>query len=314
MKKIITFTAIVSAIVLSACGGGGDSSEQSNDTFKLGDRLYLINYSSARSNDGFEVQFIDFKDGQFLFSNSNEDLGATILTQNRLYKSDDRAEYTLNVHSPFKWTLNTIGAVKTDYEVERVNLSGKNIFDTILPGYREIPRNDLNSKARLFLIKDGLKNFPKGSICYRYKSTQHQVPFVSFLKNKDSIIPQTFDEFYESNNINLDYLNDQKIGVLHRLIKDQWLGIKFTSIFNEPFKWSIDNTTAIEFEQDLYFASYAQSFKQESQEEYAFYEKTLQLMDDPDSKKLMQLKMAAIKNGCQYFNDTAVKEFTSFNL
>lgn len=313
LKKTVLVLSIL-PFFLAACGGGGsdgDSSKSTQNQFKQGDRIYSINYSTTGSNDSFKAKFIDFKNGQFTFSDSNTILDETILTKNKLYVPSDLADRTITVHSPTLWTYNHIGNVKRDYVIETVNLSGKNIFDTVLPGYREVLADDLNSKAKLFLIKGGLKSFSNGSVCYKIKSTKNHVPYVNFNTDDNSIIAENFDEFYDGNKLYLDHLNKSESGVKFSLIKDQWLGINFTSIFDDGFKTSLDDSTAIEYQQVLYTAVYNQSFEKSAKAEYEVLEKQLPTISDSDLRKSIQLRQAEIKTGCLHFNEAAVKDVSN---
>lgn len=67
------------------------------------------------------------------------------LTANKLYTPLEIAANTVALNSMTSWTLTFIGNVKTDIKLEKVDVSGKNIFDTVLPGYRSLGFDSENS-------------------------------------------------------------------------------------------------------------------------------------------------------------------------
>lgn len=308
LKKTILALSVL-PFFLSACGGGGsgDSYESSPSTqFRNGDQLYSIYYNS---NDRFGLNYIEFQNGQFTYTDSFKPLNSVIVTRNRIYQTYDQAQNTLSVNSPSHWTMNIIGDIQTDIEMERVNLSGKNVFDTVLPGYRNIDRNDLNPNVRLFIAKDGLKNFSSGSYCYRKKAEQNRVDYLQLYPNTSEPLEESFNQFYEDNLLYLDLLNDKNPIVKFQLAKDRWMGMNFSSIFDTSMKISLDDSTAIEFESKLYPAEYHQTLKRTTDDEYKLYEKLLMNDDVAENRQRYQLLMANIEKGCTYYNKTAAESF-----
>lgn len=93
--------------------------------------------------------------------------------------------------------------------VKKIDLSGENIYDRVLPGYRTyidfdstINESDENKSTPYLLYKyHGNKTFPQGSSCYQVIETQWSQDFIEF---------DELDE-YESSYPNKDSFNAEKV-------------------------------------------------------------------------------------------------------
>ncbi len=150
-NKKLAFTAIFLSLSLVGCGGGGDSSSDNSkpstaqDSLDNGTRYYAVNYELDDDSDNLTMEYYEIFNKQFKSSDANKFLGEYILTANKLYTPREIAPNTVALNSMTSWTSTLIGNVKTDLKLEKVDVSGKNIFDTVLPGYRSLGFDSENS-------------------------------------------------------------------------------------------------------------------------------------------------------------------------
>ncbi len=87
--------------------------------------------------------------------------------------------------TPSSWSYERIPNLKQNLKFEIVKLDGENIFDRVLPGYKEYKNleTSLNNQLDNNLIDfyQNYKNvrFPKNSYCYRLKESQWNQSYIS---------------------------------------------------------------------------------------------------------------------------------------
>lgn len=316
MKKIITFTAIATSILLTACGGGGDDKNTENtntvERFENGDRFYNVQYSNSRGSDSFVVTYNEVQNNKFIYGNTNKALDVYILTENKLYTPRDIAENTMTINSPTHWTYNTIGNVKTDYGYERINLNNANIFDTVLPGYRENMQNNLNIMAHNFLRNHGTCMFPAGSACYRLVSSKKRTEYLNFTIDQEQ--KKTFNEILEENRKQEISFNPENSYTKPRMIEGVWQDIPWTAFYYPAWKVIDIDSTAVEFNQKNYEAVFRHNEKMIVSEKIDQLKYLLSL--ETDQKEILdyKLQIAQLSSGCVFYNATAASVFNSISV
>lgn len=320
--KILLISLAVCSTLLTGCGGGGGSSSDNNyvneskDSLANGTRYYSMNYLLTDNNDRFDARYLEVQNKQFKDLSSNTALGAYLLTEKKLYTPRDLTQNTANLTDLTHWTLNLIGDVKSDWVLQRVNLSGKNMFDTVLPGYRQVGFDTERAyvNARIFLASHGKETFPSGSSCYRIVSQKDHVPSVRFNTTDESIINQSFADFDAENIGYTEYLNDIQTIFTYRYTNGIWQNIPWTTVYDVDLGVTAKDGTAVEFQNKRYKADYRvnsiKTTEQEAKKLTALLEKTTGKAE----KREIQLRLAQIQSGCYIYNATAANALTSLQF
>ncbi|MDM1249002.1 hypothetical protein HX005_16630 [Acinetobacter sp. R933-2] len=315
-KKLL-LSMVATSFVLTGCGGGGGSGDdyntESKDSLANGTRYYYIQYSTSKITDRLRASYIEVQNKQFKDSKSNKALGYYLLTENKLYTPKDIAQNTIDLDGLTHWTFNTIGAVKSDWRFEKVNLSGKNMFDTVFPAYRQLGFDSENAYAyaRIFLNSYGSERFPNGSSCYRLISQKDQVDSFNFDVNTDNEIKQSFEDFDDENLMYVDQLNQQKNGLNYRYASGIWQSIPWSTVYDLDFGINPKDGTAVEFQNRLYVAEFNPNFERTLQQEAKVLNQLLTTLTDKQQKRNTQLRIAEINTGCYIYNETAAKSLVS---
>lgn len=323
-KKLILSTAVLS-VLLTGCGGGGGGSDdhytpESKDSLVNGTRYYYMHYKVSKNNDRFDIKYVELQNKQFKDLSSNQPLGAYILTEKKLYTPTDIAVNTATLTDLTHWKMHTIGDVKADWVLQRVNLAGKNMFDTIVPGYRQVGFDTENAyvKARIFLNSYGKEVFPQGSSCYRIVSQKNQIPSLVFKKDNKFVINQSFEDFDAENIGYTNYLNDVQNILTYRYNNGIWQNIPWTTVYDVDLGVTANEGTAVEFQNKLYQADYIIDSMKTSEQEFKKLTELLatqkETAEGKAAKRQIQLRLAEIQSGCYIYNATAANALAAFHF
>ncbi|WP_312966913.1 hypothetical protein [Acinetobacter gerneri] len=324
-NKIVTLLALSTVSILTACGGGGESDSEgstSSNSVPDGTRYYSITYSQENHSDGFDGSYEEVKNGQILDTRTDKSVGAYILTSSRLYTPKDNEENHIQVHSLNKWTYTWIGNLKKEVNFEVVNLSGVNIFDTLIPGARTegFSTDGPNFNGQYFLNNDGNLKFPAGSQCLRVVSQKYnQDAFVFNTTDEDRVTysdgsTYSFEDYDAENKDFINYLNQtDPYGFQYKYLSGNWQGIPWTTIYEVDSGVSSYNTTAVKYQNQNYHADYNSAVEWKAVNEIKQYEiilnKSTSLTEE--QRKSMRRSIAELKLGCVLFNESAAKAVTS---
>lgn len=317
-----SMTAIL-PILLVGCGGGESGSidspfVSSQDSLNNGTRYYLVDYSTDDiRDDNLSMVYFEIFNNKFKSYTSNNELGEYVLTANNLYYPYENAVNTVTLNSLTSWTSTYIGDVKTEIKLEKVSLSGKNIFDTVLPGYRTLGFDNKNSyvEARKFLNAYGNQKFPQGSNCYRFVSKKQNQPFFNFTTRSNNEINQSFSTFNADNQGYVDYLNQKfkPMGITYRYMSGQWKNIPWTTIYETDTGIADDQSVAVQFGNKTYSAEYSSDIEWTARKEMSQWQSLLGSATT-EQKREFRLKIENLKNGCNIYNQTAANALTSLSM
>ncbi|HCQ61556.1 MAG TPA: hypothetical protein DIU50_08095 [Acinetobacter nosocomialis] len=324
LKNKFVILAIL-PMMLSACGGGGssdnnsvnnDQSSASQDSTANGSRYYFMDYN-ANETDALNISYFEIFNKKSTDESSNQALGEYLLTEKKLYLPTDRAINVMNINSLTDWTLDLIGDVKEDWKLQRVNLSGQNMFDAVLPGYRAVGfpvNNETTTYGRIFLNTYGQNKFPEGSSCYRLISKKSNQESFAFNVGQDYEINQSFEEFDADNASYLNYLNQTNpFGFTYKAVKGTWQTVQWTTIYNTSLGFAANESVAVKYQGKPYTASYTGNIGWTADQEVKHWETYLKNVNDSDSIRFAQLRIAQLKSGCYVYNETAARALVSLN-
>ena len=213
MKIKILSLWVFSAFILTACGGGSDSSpsfnssspESSNNTPQNGnkpaDQVLTQIYMSEMSDDttqkilGYDIDTITIKDGQYYTKNENN-LGynqeadmSFLVTADGVYEDGPKhPTYGVNIGSvtgsPANFTLKPYSKIASkgltfNQSYKTIDLSNKSLSEVINPYNAWVIKNNLTSQ---FPISDTLSRFynasaatkfPAGSQCFQLTKSEN---------------------------------------------------------------------------------------------------------------------------------------------
>lgn len=310
-------------LMLSACGGGGsgdnnsannNQSGASQDSIANGTRYYFMDYN-AEEKDELNIAYFEIFNKKSTDGSANQALGEYLLTEKKLYFPTDKAINVMNINSLTDWRLDIIGDVKEDWKFQRVDLSGQNMFDTVLPGYRAVgfPVSDESTtNGRIFLNTYGQNKFPQGSSCYRLVSKKSNQVTFAFNADPDHEINQSFEDFDAENSPFLDYLNQTNpFGFTYKAAKGSWQNVLWTTIYNTSLGFAEDDGVAVQYQGKTYTADYTSNIGWTADQEIKHWEILLKNADTPERVHFAQLRIAQLKSGCYSYNETAANALVS---
>ncbi|SPL72644.1 hypothetical protein [Acinetobacter stercoris] len=224
---------------------------------------------------------------------------------------------TIDVDSMTHWTVNTINDLRNDLRFEKVELSGKNIFDSILPGYRaeRFDSESSYSNARIFLSSHGNETFPKGSHCYRLISQRNNQEFLSF--NTDRPIDDKFDIKSEEN-INIVNNAREKFPDLDLAdLKNRFQGIDWITVYSLVTGLEIPSLTKVQYNGQVFNATYNSTLEWKRDKQIQFSKSIIEsefFADNATELRKEKLNLARLENGCYMYNQTAINKLISLNF
>lgn len=321
-NKKLAFTAIFLSLSLIGCGGGADSSSDNSntsttqDSLDNGTRYYFVDYELDDGSDNLTMEYFEIFNKQFKNSEANKFLGEYILTANKLYTPREIAVNTVVLNSMTSWTSTLIGNVKTDLKLEKFDISGKNIFDTVLPGYRSLGFDSENSydEARKLLASYGKDSFPQGSNCYRFISRKNNQDYFSF--KTDNEFNQTFEDFKETSSDYVNYLNQQlkPLGVTYRYSSGSWQNIPWTTVYETDTGAANDDYVAVKYQNKTYLADYNSEIEWTNAKGIKQWEKLLGIATTDKQTRTAKLNIEQLKKGCAVYNSKAASALASLRL
>ncbi|MFW1760355.1 hypothetical protein [Acinetobacter calcoaceticus] len=329
-KKISGFLIITSTIILTACGGGGsdqNTNDQAESNLEKDDAIYQVyyqpsNFSSEVYSDFFEITQYPIKNNEIFFSKShNEPLEKEIFTEEKILNKGTLQTNIIKRLTPSSWTYELTPDLKQNLKFEIVKLDGENIFDRVLPSYKENINletglhNQLDKNLIEFYQNYKNVTFPKNSYCYRLKETQWNQSYISYISSfyanpafsekKQSII-----ERY--NNLGLDKK-------YFRLLNSQWYGYNLTVLEN----LETGDTQSVAGNNNDQSASmeFVSSSLWDADKSLAYEKSHLYFIEDNplnDVHSLIafrqKLKIANLEKGCFAFNTQAAQAIQKLNL
>ncbi|MCH7313564.1 hypothetical protein [Acinetobacter sp. ANC 3882] len=319
------FLLISTSMVLTACGGG---SGQNNDASVVEkptqeDILYQVYYQSPNISlniysDYFEITSYSILKNEFNFSKShNQPLEQQILTETKILEKGTPQTNIVKRISSTQWLYERTADLKQNLNFEVVKLDGENIFDRMLPGYREnfdLIATPTRLDQDLIKFYQNYKDsvFPKDSYCYRLKETQWSQSFL-----ESGLVFSPFSFFNEQKQQMLSRYNnlgeDKKY---FKFLDTQWHGYNLISLDNletgqtQSLLGNRDNQAA-----DIQFVSSTLW----NVDKNLNYEKSHLYSggDTPIDLWMMQnqrLNIAKLEKGCFAFNTQAISAVKKLNL
>ena len=329
-KRISVFLIFTSTIILTACGGESsdqNTNGQAENNLEKEDKIYQVYYqpsniSSDVYSDFFEITQYSIKNNEIFFSKShNQPLKNDFLTEQKILNKGTLQTNIVKRLTPSSWTYELTPDLKQNLKFEIVKLDGENIFDRVLPGYKENINletglhNQLDKNLIEFYQNYKNVTFPKNSYCYRLKETQWNQSYISYISSfyanpafsekKQSII-----ERY--NNLGLDKK-------YFRLLNSQWYGYNLTVLEN----LETGDTQSVAGNNNDQSASmeFVSSSLWDADKSLAYEKSHLYFIEDNplnDVHSLIafrqKLKIANLEKGCFAFNTQAAQAIQKLNL
>lgn len=329
-KKISGFLIITSTIILTACGGGGsdqNTNDQAENNLEKEDKIYQVYYqssdiSSGIYSDSFEITQYSVKNNEIFFAKShNQPLETELLTEKKILNKGTLQTNIVKRLTSSSWTYELTPDLKKNLKFEIVKLDGENIFDRVLPGYKENKNLEtgLHSQLDKNLIEfyQNYKNvrFPKNSYCYRLKETQWNQSYISDISGFDS--SPSFSEKKQSIIERYNNLGPDK--KYFRLLNSQWYGYNLTVLENletgdieSALGNNNDQFASMEFvSSSLWDAD--RSLAYEKSHLYSIEDNPLNNVHSSNALK-QKLKIANLEKGCFAFNTQAAQAIQKLNL
>ena len=326
-KKIGLALTIILPTLLIGCGGGSDDSSSGTstdsntqyDNLNNGTRLFAVDYDldeSVAGDDNLRISYFEIFNKKINNTGENTALGEYVLTSGKLYSPQDITNTSVILNSLTSWTSNYIGDIKTDIKLEKVNISGKNIFDTVLPGYRSLGFDSSNrySEAKKLLSVAGNATFPEGSTCYRFVSRKVNQEFFNF--STDDAFNQDFYDFDKENTGYVNYLNEiyKPLGLNYRYVSGTWQNIPWTTIYDTNLGNADDDTVAVKFQNNTYLAEYNSNIEWTPSKEIKQWQNFLDQPLAVEKQRIPKLNIEKLKNGCDIYNAPAAGTLASYRI
>ncbi|MEN8281101.1 hypothetical protein [Acinetobacter gerneri] len=319
-KKILTGLSLsIASILLTACGGGGGGGSTAQPDNSL--RYWHIQYNPTTTADKIDIGYSKVSADNKISNqlSNNLPLGTFILTESKLYKPTDIANRVIDVNSLTDWTSHIIGDVKSHIKYEQVDLTGKNIFDTVLPGYRSLGFDSkyVKTNGQKFLDQHGKTIFPQGSACFRLISRKNDQEYFSFtgldtdlIKKDGALYP--FSDFDQANKALIDSINTEP-AVPYRYASGTWQDVPWTVVYETALGVTYVNTPAVQYQNKTYKAEYNSAIEYTNTIAMKQLEERLKNPDlGADKVRSLKLSLAGLQTGCDMYNEDAAKAIYSF--
>ncbi|PPC06824.1 hypothetical protein SOI76_12350 [Acinetobacter pittii] len=330
-KRISGFLIFTSTIILAACGGEGsdqNTHDQAENNLEKEDKIYQVYYqpsdiSSGIYNDSFEITQYPIKNNEIFFAKShNQPLETEILTEQKFLNKGTLQTHTVKRLTSSSWTYELTPDLKKNLKFEIVKLDGENIFDRVLPGYKENKNletglhNQLDKNLIDFYQNYKNVRFPKNSYCYRLKETQWNQSYISDISGFDS--NPLFSEKKQSiieryNNLGLDKK-------YFRLLNSRWYGYNLTVLENLE-TGDIQSALGNNNNQSAFFINFISSSRWDADRNLAYEKSHLYSIEDNPLNNVhsliafrQKLKIANLEKGCFAFNTQAAQAIQRLNL
>lgn len=321
-KTKTVFLTLASSFILIACGGSG--SDQTNNVSQQEDALYQVYYQHPNVSlniisDFFEITKYSIQGGEIAFSKShNKPLDEKILTETKILQQGALQTNILKKISSTQWTYERTPELKQNLSFELVKLDGENIFDRVLPGYRE--NIDLTSDLDTRLDQDLIKfyqrykdsKFPSDSYCYRLKETQWNQPYIETKLEFDSF--SSFNEQKEQILSRYNNLNEDK--KYFKLLDTQWHGYNLISL--ENLETAETQSRLGNSSNQSANSKFIPNTLWDADKNLAYEKSHLYSGGDTSIGSLLaqnqRLKIANLDKGCFAFNTQAIKAIQKLNM
>ncbi|KRI54223.1 hypothetical protein [Acinetobacter pittii] len=329
-KRISVFLIFTSTIILTACGGESsdqNTNGQAENNLEKEDKIYQVYYQSSDISSGiysdfFEITQYPIKNNEIFFAKShNQPLETEVLTEKKILNKGTLQTNNVKRLTSSSWTYELTPDLKQNLKFEIVKLDGENIFDRVLPGYKENINletglhNQLDKNLIEFYQNYKNVKFPKNSYCYHLKETQWNQSYISYISSfyanpafsekKQSII-----ERY--NNLGLDKK-------YFRLLNSQWYGYNLTVLENletgdtqSVAGNNNDQSASIEFVSSSVWDA-DRSLAYEKSHLYSIEDNPLNEVHSLIAFR-QKLKIANLEKGCFAFNTQAAQAIQKLNL
>lgn len=330
-KRISGFLIFTSTIILAACGGEGsdqNTHDQGENNLEKEDKIYQIYYqpsdiSSSIYSDSFEITQYSIKNNEIFFAKShNQPLETELLTEQKVLNKGTLQTHTLKRLTPSSWTYELTPDLKENLKFEIVNLEGENIFDRVLPGYKENKNletglhNQLDKNLIDFYQNYKNVRFPKNSYCYRLKETQWNQSYISYISSFNS--NPSFSEKKQSIVERYNNLGQDK--KYFRLLNSQWYGYNLTVLENLE-TGDIQSALGNNNNQSAFFINFISSSRWDADRNLAYEKSHLYSIEDNPLNNVhsliafrQKLKIANLEKGCFAFNTQAAQAIQRLNL
>jgi hypothetical protein len=334
MKAFTRFSLLGLTVALSACGGGGGDAGSSGGnstqaTTKVNQTFYAIDYTAIENKEeyDFDITKLPVNDSKATDSAHNTVFaGQYVLTSTSLYKPDYKFSGSLQLNSLTNWTFNLLPEVSSTFDYEKVDLNGQSIYDQILPGYRayldflqnsseplNAPTFTMHAKARLLKNKTAAQ-FSGDAFCLRKKGIEFNQDILTFdtsygpLKAAGTVV--TYDGLlnYFSE---MDKQPDISVTIERKVLNSHRWSI-ITSTVRSDGADKVYRDTLIEYSGNAYVATYVANQRVDTEAQLTLVNKQLTDTSDVKQKALLKLAVAEIEQGCDYYNETAVKQVIQF--
>lgn len=329
-KRISGFLIFTSTIILAACGGEGsdqNTHDQAENNLEKEDKIYQVYYqpsdiSSGIYNDSFEITQYPIKNNEIFFAKShNQPLETEILTEQKILNKGTLQTNIVKRLTPSSWTYELTPDLKQNLKFEIVKLDGENIFDRVLPGYKENKNletglhNQLDKNLIDFYQNYKNVRFPKNSYCYRLKETQWNQSYISDISGFDSnpLYSEKKQSIIERYN-NLD--SDKKY---FRLLNSQWYGYNLIVLENletGDTQSALGNNNNQSASMDFVSSNLWNADKSLAYEKSHLYSIEDNPLNNVHSLIALRqkLKIANLEKGCFAFNTQAAQAIQRLNL
>lgn len=330
-KRISGFLIFTSTIILAACGGEGsdqNTHDQAKNNLEKEDKIYQVYYqpsdiSSGIYSDSFEITQYPIKNNEIFFAKShNQPLETEILTEQKILNKGTLQTNIVKRLTPSSWTYELTPDLKQNLKFEIVKLDGENIFDRVLPGYKENKNletglhNQLDKNLIDFYQNYKNVRFPKNSYCYRLKETQWNQSYISDISGFDS--NPLFSEKKQSIVERYNNLGSDK--KYFRLLNSQWYGYNLTVLENLE-TGDIQSALGNNNNQSAFFINFISSNLWNADKSLAYEKSHLYSIEDNPLNNVhslialrQKLKIANLEKGCFAFNTQAAQAIQRLNL
>lgn len=329
MKKHFLITPVIGlALALTACGGGGSGGDNHNGSSSGGQTInqnfYSFDYDYKDSTNTYELESKKFAVNNGVVTHEEDALENYALTSKALYKPGYKFNGQSQANSLTNWTVYELPGIGAKVTFESVNVSGKNVYDTIFPGYKDylsyvFSETDNGANYQFYAKAYNLgrtnpnEKFAGGANCLKL---QKIVPlpnsfYLSFDTSASSRIDKTYEEQLANiNNLKKLETKDNKV----EIASGTWAGYRWMRLrtdYKDAPDYNMDYGF-IEFNGQLYRTEIENAESIDVSTYLAQARQILKETNNESDQAELKLIIAGFENGCSFYNETAAEQIVKY--
>ena len=319
-KKIGLTLATILPLVLVGCGGGGGSDGVKNNIEASPKETNTVNETFVK----FDLSDLSYREYAYVngvVPNTEHYLPLGdqdfLLTSDKLY-TNTWVDASTKALTPLSLYFSDAPNVSRIDHLEKIDISGKNVYDTVYPGFTEYfdfykgEETQFQYSLVAELYNQTTMTFPQGATCYRTVSSIPSKGYIRF--SKDNFYNFDFDLFI--NDFEKEFIqNANNSKSTFKIDNGTWAGYKWKYYRKYDAYGMIDDALFVNYDNQTVLADMVDFEKQDVNQLLTEAKQRLSSISDHNSEyyQTTLLSKNLIEKTCSWYNKTAQSTIRTLN-